>query len=135
MHGHLDITKLLRDRICGIITSQIIGDLFGKQKNSCILKGKKKFRKPEGVQRCGDWERLDRDPQESRCFRIVELDKSVIVPEKENFSMNFANVATTSTKPPYWTCTVDNCGAPSADLAILRSLWTEGATISSMMRG
>lgn len=122
-----EFKHMVRQRSTGIFGSQLAEDLFNYQKNSSVIKGKRKFRRPEKamgvviakevVSTVHRFQSITVDaslPKQS-----IRLPKETFQPVESEASFPAGGIVGTSAKPPWYSPGVANYGQRLADLDML----------------
>lgn len=128
-----DIIGLARKRSRCIMGSQASEDCFNAAKNSKLVKGKKRFRRPEksfavmisrGVaHRVHRYEKLQPDVAVPRSSALsVETFKA----NATTSSIDLSRVASTERSPPWPTCAPEDLGRAHADMQLARDILRTG---------
>ena len=131
-----DMKDIIDKRHSGCLATQAVEDANNKMKNHKVIKGKKKFRRPQKSFAVALESRLE---DKVHRFKALEADvgatsQRMQVLKRESFTMN-AKVASlalhaiegTTSPPKWWSPKPENMTAPAADLAVLRECSKLGA--------
>lgn len=127
------------NKIKGITSTQLIEDTFNFQKNSKVIKGKKKFRRPEkayGVvlarQVLSKVHRYHEPPIDAPLsHRSVRLPGSAFQPvDKPAGDFPIGQIVSTVQKSPWYSPSAANWSQAHADLALLRDVSISGSWAS-----
>ena len=118
----------LQDRFGGIISSQMAEDSFNFQNNSKIVKGKKKFRRPEKswgvaiarnvVNAVHHYEAVPIDG--ALATRSGRLKPDMFCQKVQDCTLDVKGIASTQSKPAWFSTNFENISRGAADLAMLR---------------
>ncbi len=131
-----DIKTLVSNKIMGITSTQLVEDCFNFQKNSKVVKGKKKFRRPEktmGVilarqvlSKVHRYQEPTVDaPLSQRCVRLpATAFQPEAKPQKGGFPAN--QIVSTVAKAPWYSPPANSFTQQHADLALLSDASSSG---------
>ena len=135
-----------RSRFAGIISSQAAEDGFNLAKNSKVVKGKRKFRRPEKsfavmlakglVDKIHDYDGVAGDVSVGR--KRIRLSKAAFQPDVAAASFPFGKIVTTASTTTYYSPAATNFCKAQADHQLLRdaasSSWkmVQGSFVSSL---
>lgn len=123
-----EVGRIVRGQLTGCIASQCSEDMFNHCKNGYLIKGKRKFRRPEK-----SWatilarkvpERIHRYvPVEATepVARTASLDKTVFEASQKSCSLDVASLAGTSQSPTWYTAGPEQVSRVHADLELFRA--------------
>ncbi|CAK0876142.1 unnamed protein product, partial [Prorocentrum cordatum] len=130
---HEQIVKLIKDRVSGLIGTQICEDCIGQAKNSKMVIGNRKYRRPEASMATTLKNKvLDgihkfkgatmSMPLTSKSLRLPD---SAFRSSKTNATMEFAKIVSTRQDAPYYSPGHIGINQPVADLYMLRHIFAE----------
>lgn len=122
-----DVADLARQNLTGIIASQCAEDCFNHQKNSRLVKGKKKYRRPEKTMGAPLARRVLSSVHhysEVPCDvptagKAVRLKKTAFSSDVREASMDLSKVCSTTQKAPFYSPSASNWTVRDANLDLL----------------
>ena len=132
-----DVQKLAAEKFSGVLATQISEDVHNHQKNASVIKGKKKYRRPEKAMGAALARKVLTCKHHYRepCLDVplpqksLRLPKSHFVPQKGLLSMKFGDVASTSAKTSWYSPSPANWGQRDSDLELLRVAKQKGFAV------
>lgn len=135
-----DLRSVVRARVRVTCPTQLIEDLIGSAKNSGIVKGASKFRRPERAMSAmvknhvvdvrHSWHTVsDETPIGPKSVR---LDTSAFTLSKVSQSLPWHEVSSNKASPPYYSAGANNASANVADLALLRAAFAMGGDFNQV---
>lgn len=131
---HRDLDTLLAARSTGTVSSQMCEDAFNFQKNSKVIRGKKKFRRPEKSWGVGLARKVmssvhhytELVVEDALKLQSVRMPRSSFAPEEGKSSMQFGEVVSTSSTAPWYSPGPPSFCQAHADLQLLLDCHSAG---------
>jgi hypothetical protein len=124
-----EIELLAANRSSGVIVSQASEDLFNASKNHRLVKGKKRFRRPEkqyaSMLAKGVPERVHRFTPikpDTRADKSAALSQDAFVAKEDKCSVPVGDIVSSKPTPDFTTCGVENLCRSIVDLQVMRDL-------------